>query len=75
MGMNLAMTAVTTHIDPNDVIISTQNIWILEKHCVYFTCRKPVNKFFFFFNNNLFHIFTHLHFEIHPGSGCFDNKS
>ena len=27
------------------------------------------------FFNNLFHIFTHLHFEIHPGSGCFDNKS
>ena len=42
--MNLAMAEVTTHIGPNDVIISTQNIYILEKYCVYFTCRKPVNK-------------------------------
>ena len=33
MGMNLAMAEVTTHIAPNDVIISTQNIQILEKQC------------------------------------------
>ena len=30
MGMNLAMAEVTTNIGPNDVIISTQNIYILE---------------------------------------------
>ena len=40
MGMNLAMAEVTAHIGPNDVITSTQNILILEKHCVHFTYRK-----------------------------------
>ena len=42
--MNFAMAEVTTHLGPNDVIKSTQNIYILGKHCVYFTCRKPVKK-------------------------------
>ena len=36
MDINLAMAEVTTHISPNEVIISTETILILEKYCVFY---------------------------------------